>query len=208
LILSITLSCCPVHSRHLDSSPISIQIIFIKWELHDDYFNIEGKRIKFTEVTFSVDYQIQNLGETNITIEFGSTDEQVNLNIITNLENEGLNLTESEQIIGWPLVTNRTYEPGITSRSRDFSFRFNIAGLSQLPKGCYNITPSLEGIIMPEDYQILSYGVVLEMSDEIYSVFYEYNGHFFYYSNYQTSIFFSTIVIGVIIIVQRKKSQR
>jgi hypothetical protein len=192
----------------VDSKPIIIRIVFIKWELYDDYFTIAGKEQKYTEVTFSVDYQIENTGNETIIIEYGTIDEIVNIRITSILENQNLNLTFTGRSIDWPKVTNRTYEPGVENRSRDFSFRFNTQGLSHLPNGWYNITPNLEGHVFPEKYEIASYGVILEVSGISYSIFYEHDKKIFHYSSYIPSVFLGTIFLGLLVSLSKQRMRK
>ena len=196
LLLISILFIDPFYARTMNSKPIIIRIVFIEWDLQEKWFTITEKEYKLTEVTFSVDYQIENTEEEIITIEFANTNEKVDLFIIAELENQNLNLTVSGDIIGWPMITNRSYIPGVVNRSQDYSFRLNKTGLIQLPKGVYGIKPTLAGRVFPEKYGITSYGVGLEVSDRSYSLLYEHN-ETIVKSNFTTSTISGSTILSL-----------
>ncbi|NHJ02919.1 MAG: hypothetical protein EAX86_12355 [Candidatus Heimdallarchaeota archaeon] len=153
----------------LDSLPFSIQLTNISWTI--------TAKTSETEFNFQTEIKIENLADENVTVTFSDSGEFI-IYITADFLNSSYSLAGPN--IGFlQVITNRTYTPGITSRSQSFPFTINSSNLSSLPNGIYYIRI---GTSHPEfssnqtkKLPFPNYGATITISETTTEIDYEYD---------------------------------
>ena len=154
-----------------DSTTVAVRITDVNWKLsllYEEYESLDIT-INVTLVEFTIEIEIWNFNETDVTIIFRDSDE-FPLSIETSLSNNQLELTP--YWVSLAVITNRTYSTGVLEKTMTYPFIFSDPTITKLPIGLY-----LLNLSSPTDTNsnlaINSYGASLTVTPSDYIIEYD-----------------------------------